>query len=46
MPETQEEHDFSLALKTQESRFAQSCCSDAKGTSKDIRAQVTVRRAV
>lgn len=46
MLETQEERDFSLALKTQESRFAQSCCSDAKGTSKDNRAQVMVRRAV
>ena len=46
MLEAPEIRDFSLALKTQESRFASSSCSDAKGTSNNIRAQVTVRRAV
>lgn len=46
MLEAQEIRDFSLALKTQQSRFASSCCSDAKETSNNIRAQATMRRAV
>lgn len=46
MLEAQEERDFSQASKTQEDRFAQSCCADAKGTSDSTRDQGTVKRAV
>lgn len=46
MLEAQKERDFSQALKTQEDRFVQSLCSDAKGMSNGTRAQGTRRTAV